>query len=61
MVHRGQGACSVKPVIYLLNIDAQDAQDNKNGTLLRGKRTGSMIGCSFEVIHYDSGEFRNPC
>ena len=42
-------------------MDAQDEQDKKNEALLRGKRTGSLIGCSFEVIRDDSGGFWNAC
>ena len=31
----------------ILNMDAQDAQDNQDGTLLRGKRTPAMIAPGF--------------
>ena len=34
MAHREQESCSARPVFYLLNMDAQDAQDNQDGTLL---------------------------
>ena len=36
---------------YLLNMDAQDAQDNQDGKLLHAKLTRSIIGCAFEVIN----------
>ena len=61
MAYREQGPCPVKLVFYLLNMDIQDGQDKQNETLLRGKRTGSMIGCSFEVIHGHGNGFWNPC
>ena len=32
-------------------MDAQDAQDNQDGTLLHAKLTRSIIGCAFEVIN----------
>ncbi len=48
-------------LVALGNMDRQDEQDKRNETLLRGKWTGSLIGCSFEVIRDDSGGFRNPC
>ena len=42
-------------------MDRQDEQDKENEKLLHEKRIGSMIGCSFEVIH-DHGDGRwNPC
>ena len=33
MAYREQGPCRVKPVFYLLNMDAQDAQDKQHETL----------------------------
>ena len=33
------------------NIDTQDRQDKQAEKLLHGKRTDSLIGCVFEVIH----------
>jgi hypothetical protein len=42
-------------------MDIQDEQDKKIEMLLRWKRTGSMIGCLFEVIHDNSGGFWNSC
>ena len=44
MAYRQKGACSVKRVFYLLNMDTQDRQDER---LLLRKLTGSMIGSAF--------------
>ena len=48
-------------LVALGNMDIQDGQDKQNEKLLRGKRTRSMIGCSFEVIHDHGNGFWNPC
>ena len=48
-------------LVALGNMDIQDGQDKQNEKQLRGKRTGSMIGCSFEVIHDHGNGFCNPC
>ena len=37
--------------VALVNIDRQDRQDKQDEKLLHRKLTGSMIGCTFEVIH----------
>ena len=44
MAYRQKGACSVKRVFYLLNMDTPDRQDER---LLLRKLTGSMIGSAF--------------
>ena len=47
-----QGPCPVKPVfsIYLLNMDAQDAQDIQDGTLQHERLTPAMIACGFADV-----------
>ena len=49
--------------LHYLNMDTQDEQDEMEDetTLLHRKRTRSMIGCSFEVIHDHGNRFCNPC
>ena len=47
--------------LHYLNMDTQDEQDKEDETLLHRKRTRSMIGCSFEVIHDHGNRFCNPC
>ena len=39
------------------NIDTQDRQDKQAEKLLHGKRTDSLIGCVFEVIHEPGSGF----
>ena len=60
VAYRQPGPCPVDPVIYLLNMDTQDGQDKKNEKLVRGKRAGSLIECSFEVIHDHGDGCWNP-
>ena len=48
MTFREQGHVPFNRFAVLGNIDRQDKQDEK---LLHRKLTGSMIGCTFEVIH----------
>ena len=40
---RQQGPCAVGPVIYLLNMDRQDAQDEQDERLWHGKLTGCVF------------------
>ena len=43
MDYREQGPCPAIPVFYLLNIDAQDAQDNQYETLRHERLAPAMI------------------
>ena len=43
VAYRQPGPCPVDPVIYLLNIDTQDAQDLQDEKLLPGKLTGCVF------------------
>ncbi len=51
MACREQGPCRVKPVFYLLKMDAQDAQGNQNGTLPHQRLTPAMIAYGFADVH----------
>ena len=46
MANREQGTCPVNPVYYILNMDAQDRQDNQDETLWHRVRTRLL-----EVTH----------
>ena len=47
---REQVPCAVKPVLCRLNMDAQDAQDNQDTTLLHKRPTPAMIACGFADV-----------
>ena len=56
VAYRQQGPCPVDPVIYQLNMDTQDAQDQQDETLLHGKLTRCVFprpnprGVAFEWV-----------
>ena len=52
VAYRQQGPCPVDPVIYLLNMDTQDAQDNQDGRLLRERPAPAMIACGFADVQH---------
>ena len=47
---REQGPCRAKPVFYLFNMDARDAQDNHYGRMLHERLTPAMIACGFAEV-----------
>lgn len=61
MAFREKAHVPLNRLVALGNMDIQDGQDKQNEKLSRGKRTRSMIGCSFEVIHGHETGFWNPC
>ena len=60
MAYREKAHVPPNRLVALGNMDIQDEQDKWNEKLWRGKWTGSMIGCSFEVIHAHGNGFWNP-
>jgi len=52
MAYPEQGPCLFDPVLHidLLNMDAQDAQDSQDPTLLHERLTPVMIVCGFADV-----------
>ena len=47
---REQVPCAVKPDLCRLNMDAQDAQDNQDATLLHKRLTPAMVAYGFADV-----------
>ena len=50
MACREQGQVGSNHFSGLLNMDAQDAQDNQDATLLHERLTPAVIGCGFADV-----------